>query len=231
MTLYETIFKRRSVRTYEDSAISDEVLTKIKTYLSEIKQLDGQQARFEVVESKDIGINKAPYCIMAFCEDTPKAYINVGFCLQEMDLFIQSINLGSFWFGMAKPKEKKEDFVILLAFGKTDVPFRKSQEEFKRLEVDKISNVDNAAAKAARLAPSAVNSQPWQFRFESDKVLINYFGRGLLKAVLKKKFSKIDIGIAAKHMELALESEGKKIKSIVPNSDKDNFGVCISYDI
>lgn len=229
--LYKTIFQRRAVRKYEPEPLTDNVLSDIKKHLSGLKQLDGQNAKFEVVSGCEIKNDKAPHYILAYCKNNAEAYINVGYCLQEMDLYIQSIGLGSLWLGTAKPKGEKEnnDYCIMLAFGKTDVPFRKDIINFNRLEINKISNIDNNIAQAARLAPSAMNSQPWQLTFEEGKVLINYFGRGILKSILKKKFSKTDIGIITKHIELALIHNGKAIKDIKLKTSVKDFEVCVLY--
>jgi hypothetical protein len=91
-------------------------------------------------------------------------------------------------------------------------------------------DIADPVSEAVRLAPSAMNSQPWKLEISAHNVKIKYFGRGLLKAVLKKKMSKIDIGIAARHAELALLNDGKKIKSITPYVDGNGFGSNITFE-
>jgi len=61
-------------------------------------------------------------------------------------------------------------------------------------------------------------------------VKIDYYGRGLLKALLRKKKSPIDIGIITRHAELALLQEGKTIKSIIPDGNDKNFSAEIQYE-
>ena len=225
MTLYDTIFVRRSVRNYTKDPVPDETLEKIKNYVNDIEQLYGQEARFEVVPGK-----KAPYAVLAYCEDGLEAYINVGYCLQEIDLFIQSLGLGSLWYGAKSPtKNRKDGYCITLAFGNTNVPFRKGEEDFKRLKVDEISNIDNAVARAVRVAPSARNSQPWQLTCEDGRVLIYHCGRGLFKAALKKKLSKIDLGIATKIAEVTLIRYGVEVKEVTVTGDENVFGTRITY--
>jgi len=219
MGIFETIFIRRSVRKYDMTPLATEVLADIKMFLDGSNQIAGQKAWFEIVDAKAVTDDKAPHYIMAYCSAETSQYINVGYTLQNVDLYLQSKGLGSLWLGMAKPEdneddERGKDFCIMMAFGKTDVPQRESQDEFKRLAISKISDQDNAIAQAARLAPSAMNSQPWKLKFDSGKVTVEYCGRGLLKAMLKKKMNKIDLGIVTRHVELALQHDGKQVTGI-----------------
>lgn len=233
MQLYETIFKRRSVRSFINKPLSGEILNNIQNRLDNLKQLDGQKATFKIVSGEAVKNTKAPHYILAY-SDGGAAYINVGYCLQEMDLYIQSMGLGSLWLGMAKPKEKQaenksSDFCIMLAFGGTDVPQRNGEKDFNRLELKEISDTNNDIIRAARLAPSAMNSQPWHLDFDNEKVVIKYRGRGLLKSVLKNKLSKIDIGIITKHTETALKNSGKTDISVLPQVNNKTFSVSIFY--
>ncbi|MDR0877210.1 MAG: hypothetical protein LBN21_04095 [Treponema sp.] len=228
MTLYEAIFMRRSVKKYDMTPLGNEVLEGIKKFLASINQLDGQKVQFEVVSADAVKNAYAPHYIFSYCEESDAAFANVGYVLQKADLYIQSIGLGSWWIGMPKPKEKKQNFCIMLGFGKTAVPQRKGEQDFNRLPINEITDVDNQIAKAVRLAPSAVNSQPWKLHFENGKVIINYFGRGIMKTLLKK-LNKLDVGIATRHIEVALLNEGKEIKSITPMGKGNDFKIEIVY--
>ena len=231
MTLHETIFTRRSVRKYDMTPLGAEVLDDVKKYLSGIKQLNGQKTWFEIVPSDAASNNKAPHYIIAYCKPTAAEYINVGYTLQMADLYLQSKGFGSLWLGGASPKGdlKTNECCVMMAFGKTDVPKRKNATEFKRLPIDEISNQDNKVARAARVAPSSWNSQPWKLFFKDNSVTVEYFGRGMLKAFLKKKLNKIDIGIVTRYIELALQQEGKEITSISINADSKKPNVMIAY--
>jgi nitroreductase len=228
MTLYEAIFIRRSVKKYDMTPLAHELVEDIKQYIAGIKQLDGQHAQFEIVPADMVHSASVPHYILAYCEENDAAHVNAGYVLQKIDLYIQSTGLGSWWIGMQKPKNKKKNFCILLGFGKTNIGQRKGEQDFDRLPVNEISDADNAIAKAARLAPSAVNSQPWKLHFENGKVIIKYFGRGPLKIFLKK-LNKIDLGIVTRHVEVALLNEGREIKSITPKGAGKEFEIEIIY--
>ena len=152
MTLYETIGTRRAVRAYDKAALDSVALAEIQACINETKQLDGESARLEIVAADQVKNDIAPHYILAYCKADDYAYMNAGYVLQNLDLSLQSKGYGSLWLGMAKPLEPREDFCIMLAFGKTDVSLRRDVSEFKRLPIGEISNEDNPIAQAARLA-------------------------------------------------------------------------------
>lgn len=230
MTLYETIYARRQVRKFNNTQLEKQTLEDILKCVSESEQLAGQHASFEIASAEDVSGGSAPYYLLSYCDDSSAAYANVGYVLQKADLYIQSIGLGSGWFMGPKPINSSEDFCIALAFGNTDISIRKGLDEFKRLPLEKISAIDNTVARAVRLAPSAMNSQPWKLEFEDEKVVVKDFGRGVMRVVLRNKLNKIDIGIAARHVALALTQEGKKVTSIVPRTMGKEFAVEITCE-
>ncbi len=230
MTLYETIFKRRSVRKYDMTPLDEKTLDDIRAFIANTKQLPGQNARFEIVPEDKVKGASAPHYIMSFCNPGDAEYANVGYVLERADLYIQSLGLGSLWLGFGKQKEKESDFCIMLAFGQSTVPFRASAQEFNRLSIIEISNSDNSIVQAVRLAPSACNSQPWKLFFEDGHVTVRYFGRGLTQMLLKPKMSKIDMGIIMRHLVTTLEHEGREIKSITPKTSGKDFEIEIIYE-
>lgn len=229
MTLYETISTRRQVRKFHAASLNQKILDEILAFTLETDQLLGQKAVFRLSSIDEMNGGTAPHYILGFCEPNSSAFANIGYVLQKTDLYIQSRGLGSGWFMNAKPKANTENFCIALAFGSTDVPMRKNENDFKRLPVNEISPTDNAVAQAVRLAPSSLNSQPWRLDFADGKLLIHDAGHGMKRIILKNKLNKIDTGIAARHSVLALEHEGKKILSVTPQSGAKDFSIEISY--
>jgi len=61
-----------------------------------------------------------------------------------------------------------------------------------------------AALKAARLAPSAVNRQPWRFRLEPQRITISVDNDRLSFGISKR----LDCGIAMLHIEVAALASG-----------------------
>jgi hypothetical protein len=228
MTLYETIFVRRSVRHYDETPLDVTTLSRIQGYLDGAKQLPEQSASFEIVTRDKLKGGLAPHAILAYGQDSEGAYVNIGYTLQGVDLWLQSEGFGSVWSGMATPLEKNPDYRILLGFGKTNVPLRASENDFKRKKVTEMSNKDNAIARAARLAPSAVNLQPWLLTFSEGQIEARVNVRGVGR-VLPGKLWLFDMGIVIKHIELALTHEDKAVKSITFKGSGRHLAALISY--
>jgi len=87
-------------------------------------------------------------------------------------------------------------FVIMLAFGhpKGD-QLRHDLKGFKRKPMEQITDKPDPRLEPARLAPSAVNSQPWYFTHEED----------IIHVYCAKKGSRLDAGIALAHLYVANE--------------------------
>lgn len=229
-TLYETIFTRRQVRNYLAGPIEDGILNGLSKCATEAEQLTGQHGEFKLVSAAEVSANHgASHFLLGYCDSTFAAYANVGFVLQKVDLYVQSIGLGSGWFMDIKPINGAEQFCIALAIGKTDAPVRQNETEFKRKPLSAVCSEENKVVQAVRLAPSSLNSQPWRIELGNEKVLIKDAGRGFSRLILKNKLNKIDIGIAARHAVCALMQESKEIDSIIPITNGKEFYIEINY--
>ena len=85
----------------------------------------------------------------------------------------------------------------MLAFGhpKGD-RLRHDLKGFKRKSMEQITDKADPRLEPARLAPSAVNSQPWYYTHEGDDTIHVYCSR---------KGSRLDAGIALAHLCVANE--------------------------
>lgn len=230
MTLYDAIFSRRQVRKFRDEPLDKAVLGEILLYVSQAEHLGGQNVSFELASNEEVrGGPGAPYYLLAFCRADAAAFADVGFVLGEADLYIQSMGLGSGWFMSAKPADGREDFCIALAFGPTDIPLRNGEADFKRRPLSKVSKEDNTVSRAVRLAPSSLNSQPWQMEFLPRAITVKDQGRGVKRLILEKKLNKIDIGIAARYAVTTLEHEGWWVTSVTPRFSGGAFEIGIVY--
>ena len=204
MTLNEMIYHRKSCRSFTGKPVDAEMIEKILSF--EPKSLYPEiKVRLDLVSRdkvKCICPWTTPQVITIYSEETEGYLENIGFLFQQMDLYLQTLGLGVCWLGLGKMNPKTSDnvdsmkFVIMLAFGypKGD-PLRHDLKSFKRKPMEKITDLADPRLEAARLAPSAVNSQPWYFTHEGDTIHV----------YCSKKGSKLDTGIALAHLYVANE--------------------------
>lgn len=212
MDLEKQIYLRKSCRKYLDDEID---FTLIHTFLDNVKTLIPEiNYSYEIFAKKQVNIKtrwSAPYYLAIYSEKKENYGLNVGFIFQQLCLYLQSINIGSCWVGLASLKEKNPEFVILIAFGKSN-DISRDISNFKRKELSKISDFEDEKLIPAQLAPSAVNSQPWYFKHTDDGFDIYKVKHNIVKRKILSKWNDIDIGIALAHL-------------YVSNKDSFNFKI------
>ena len=204
MTLNEMICRRKSCRSFTGTPVDGEMIEKILSF--EPKPLYPQiKVRMDIVgkdKVKCICPWTTPQLITVYSEETEGYPENIGFLFQQLDLYLQTLGLGVCWLGLGRmnPKNAPEaegmKFVIMLAFGHPKgLQLRQDGKEFKRKSMEKITDKADPRLEPARLAPSAVNSQPWYFTHEGDTIRVH----------CSKKGSRLDAGIALAHLYAANE--------------------------
>jgi nitroreductase len=232
--IYEYIFKRKSIRNYNQNPLDKNTLKKISAYMEELKPLYNDiSIDLKIISPTEINARfqkKAPHYIAIFSEKKEGYLTNVGFMMQQMDLFLSSQGIGCCWQGIPKPKTdvKKSsslEFIILMAFGNPDEAIYREISEFKRKSLDKISDIDCNPEKrilklleSARLAPSATNSQPWFFSCDSNIIHLYCTKSNFIKSIIMKKWNQIDMGICLYHLCLASQHKGYEVKIEVDKS-------------
>jgi len=251
--LYNSVFQRKSVRKYKAESLPQEALAEIRDFIESAERLDEDIKTESYIVSEDeiksLLPVKAPHYLIFFSEEKSGYLNNAGFILQQLDLFLSANNIGSCWFGLARPSgeiSKKSDlsYAITLAFGEADERIhRKKISQFKRKSIEEIrefmagkeaaayewqKEIDNIL-EAARLAPSATNNQPWYFRAEPDKIHIYQEKPGLVKRIFYKKMNKIDMGIVMAHLWLAAEHFAKEAEFNFYEEEKHCADASMSY--
>ena len=167
MNLEKQIYIRKSCRNYLDEEIDMDL---IHEFMKSIKLLNGGVSyRYDILtidEVNNLARFSAPY-YLAIYTDKKENHVDMGFIFQQLCLYLQSIDIGNCWVGLASPKKKNSDFVISIAFGKSD-DFTRTRDKFKRKSLSKISDVEDERLIPAQLAPSSINSQPWYFKHSDD---------------------------------------------------------------
>ena len=240
-TLYETIFKRKSIRNYDLTPLDQSMLNTISYHLNNLESIyEDIKTEFKIIGTdyvKRRTMKKAPHYIAAFSEAKEGYLTNIGFMLQQMDLFLSANGIGSCWQGIPKPKKEvfessNLEYIILLAFGKSKEPLhQRNISEFKRKLLKEISDVTGAdeLIEAARISPSATNSQPWFFSGDKNLIHVYSIEPGFIKGLMTKKYIPIDVGIALYHLKLAAEYFGKKAEIVFDKAAPDNSSKGYNY--
>ena len=213
------IFKRKSIRKYSDAPLSAEQIDVVQSALDSLVPLFTE-------EKFKLDFNPDKQRVYAYCENTIAGNANVGFLLQQLDLALFGAGLGRLWFGTGRaPKDIKPapllSYAICLKVGGAAEPLaRQSIAEFDRKPIGEvIASVDlQPAFEAARLAPSARNTQPWQFTRDGDAIHAFRKKPGFISAAILGRMNQSDMGIALCHAVLGLEHKGYAIKPFSRNA-------------
>ena len=136
--------------------------------------------------------------------------------LQQMDLWLSAQGIGSWWRGIRPLEEFKSvdglPFVFMLTFGMpAEELYRKDLSEFRRKPLSKITDITGMERilEAVRLAPSAIDRQPWYIT--GDTHSLRLFGKkdGVIIKMMLKNLLYIDVGIALCHLWLAAVKENR----------------------
>ena len=162
--------------------------------------------------------NPAPHYILAFSEEKGNYLTNIGYMLEQLDLYLSSNGVGSCWLGFAKPKaitgKNGLPYVIALAVGFPAAELtRAGAGEFIRKSVEEISSGDEIFPwkDAVRLAPSARNKQPWYFIGEKDTIHCYRTKLSGPSALLNDRLNRIDMGIACCYLQTAAHLDGRSL--------------------
>ncbi len=170
-------------------------------------------------------------------DDSWQAGMQCGYIGEQYVLLAESLGLGSCWnggmFGIKQlmalvPLGPNERVVSLIALGTPqevqDRVGRLTKMVFKRKEIGEIASGTllgsggyiTAALEAVRLAPSAVNRQPWYFDTGSE-------GEVVLTASRRGGLVPVDLGIAMLHFYVAALAQGVRGHWEVTGADRAVF--------
>ena len=203
MDLSEQIYVRKSCRKYLDDEID---MSAIREFMDNVKPLTREiNYSYEILTKDKLNIRtrwKAPYYLALYSDKKDNYGVNIGFIFQQLSLFLQSLDIGSCWVGMASLKENNPKFVIAISFGKSN-DLTREISQFKRKSLSEIADTEDERLIPAQLAPSAVNSQPWYFKQSNEGFDVYKVKHNIVKRKILGKWNDVDIGIALAHLYIS----------------------------
>ena len=234
--LYETIFKRRAIRKYEETPLDEQKLDEILEYTKNVVRLLPEiNTEMKILTNKDVkSMVNAPHFIVLYSEEKDGYLPNAGFMLAQIDLFLSANNIGT-CFGTGSPTistlESGMKSAMMLAFGKPNEELhRKNLSEFQRKDIRKISNVDNELIQTVRLAPSAMNSQPWYYNQSQNEIDV-YIKNNPITGMMLGKANKVDAGISLCYLWVAAKHLNKEVEFTNANKALKGYSYIISATI
>ena len=233
MSIYEAIFNRCSVREYEMEKLAPGRLEALERYLKNIALLDEEKTvKFEIIDNSDgkqkiHGLWKveAPYYLAVYCGNDQLSVRNAGYAAEQAVLYLTSKELGTCYLGATKAGEDKKDGLkrfLVIAFGKASAkPFRDSSMAHRNSLAalcafkDEPGEQVKSILRAARLAPSSFNSQPWRFVVYSDRLYIFMKKAAPFSGKGAKAFKEFNMGIMLSHIMLAAEEYWMNMETLV----------------
>ena len=214
MELKNMIYRRKSFRSYTQQPLEENILRQIDDFIKNATRLyPSQKLCWEFIgpeKIKCIQPWRSPNYLAIYAERNTESLVNLGFVFQQVDLYLQSIGIGSCWLGLGKitndagEEIKNHDgmeCVMMMSFGRSEEEYRNCKEDFKRKEAAEIADVADERLEAARFAPSAVNSQPWYFVHGENAIHVYCMERFFRKPFLGD-MNKMDVGISLAHLYL-----------------------------
>lgn len=223
MNIYEAIFCRKSVRKYRMEPVAADVLVQLGKFISNIQALDSEsRVELEIHEHinsrekiKGMWKVEAPYYLLVYSSEGQAACRNAGYAAEQTVLYMTLKGLGSCYLGETKVGAAQKDGmkrILVIAFGYADEKLYRDSESAHRLPLGSIcihkdepgENLKKIL-KAARLAPSSMNTQPWRFVVYADRLYVFAKKEMLPQPKVFSVMRDFNMGIMLSHIMLAAE--------------------------
>lgn len=225
--------RRRSRRSFDGTPVPDEALAALRRLAEEFRPFPGAravvvpeapEALFVGIVGAYGGISHAPSAIIMLGAD--ESAERVGYTGEALVLEAVALGLDTCWVGglfssghaarAAGPMPAERVFAVCAlghALERTTLKERVlsggSRARHRRPAEEIAPGCDSwpawarDAVEAARIAPSAMNKQPWRFRMEDDRLVVGF------EPPDRPRISKrLDCGIAMLHAEIAAVASG-----------------------
>ncbi len=219
MDIMEAIASRHSVRVYKEEKIGSEIREKLDALVRQVNEESGLDITIEYDNPEGFDSKLAHYgnfrnvgnFIILKGKDVPDFEERCGYYGEKIVLKAQMLGLNTCWAALTfnkkmvkqlVPSGERFAMVIALGYGETSGTPRKSKDMSEVVATKgNMPEWFEKGAKAALLAPTAVNQQKFKMGLVGGEPVIKVDGVGF--------YTKTDLGIAKYHFEVA---SGRKVR-------------------
>lgn len=213
MNLYDAVAIRMSVRSFEDVELNTELLDEIDIFVSTIIPYDSSiDVDIKLIKSQR-KLMTPPYYAVLYSEEKAGCYMNAGYIMQQLVLYLTSRGIASCYkmipVGIEAKDEQGRKCIISIAFGIAKEEMYRNPDRAKRNPLEKMCVIKTKLSrevrellKAGRMAPSSFNSQPWRFVVSEKKIHI--FKKESSTSV-SNNIKDIDMGIMIANMVMCAD--------------------------
>jgi nitroreductase len=172
--------------------LAPERLEMIRSYCDGVVPLLGDmEAEFSILSYEDRVVRtvtpflvKAPHYLVIYTHSRPKAGMNVGYVMEQIALYLVTQGIGSCFIGSPILKRKyhtlgDKEQMLVMAFGESREESTRKPVEAKRRSLEELCVYKETPRQwikqlleGARMAPSAMNAQPWRFVVYDNRIHI-----------------------------------------------------------
>lgn len=233
MNNIEAMNLRRSVRKYKSQPISRAHMDAIRWFINELTPLNA--IPFDIIFFEDgelitktfKGIANmyskviAPHYIAITSKEEPGHLENVGFIGEQLIFKLTALGIGSCWLGRSidknvfnkiAPIKTDQSHIILISFGYAEENLspisKRNRLNINQFVQGEIKEDFIPILNALRIAPSAVNSQPWRIIVEENTMHLYMKTKNFISEKILAKLNLVDMGIGLCHMVKTAEELG-----------------------
>lgn len=246
MNMYEAIFVRKSVKKFINEELNHTLIEQIQQFADELPLImENAEIEYKIVDNINSEIKntkllsiKAPYYFVVACDNKPEQLLNAGFLMEQMSLFLSSRGIGTGLLSHVRIKAAKVDGleknpVLVLAFGNTkEIMYHDSRKLHRLPENEVVVYKTDVKAdvklmvRAARLAPSYMNSQPWRLVVYENRIHVFCKKNVVINELLQEK-KYLDVGVMIANLllvaeELWIDVQIEKVENISNKLFKNN---------
>ncbi len=254
MNFLEAIRARRSVRTFDGTALRPEDSQKLLAFAEKVENPYDIPITWKLLDAKKYGLSSpvivgTDLYLAGKLRKVPQAEEAFGYSFEKVVLYAQSLGIGTTWIAGTMNRSAFEQ-AMALSDGEVmpcvspvgypakklslrEAMMRKGVKADSRLDFSELffdgsfdqplteNNAGELATvlRAVRLAPSAVNKQPWRVVVCGDKA---HFYEKRSKGYVTPDgwdVQKIDMGIALCHLDLAAQECGLNVSLQICDPD------------